>query len=368
MAIVHDYLNQPGGAEKVVEVLCRMFPDAPVFTSVYDASVMPAFWQSVDVRTSFMQRLSPRLGFTKAMLPLYPLAFEAFDFSEFDLVISSSSTFAKGVITGPQTCHICYCYTPTRFLWMYEQYTSRQRLPFGAAGLLPAIVTPLRVWDYSAAQRPDDMIGISRTVVGRIRTFYRREATVIEPPVEVAAYAGGGEAEDYYLVVARLASYKRIDLAVDACTRLGVRLIVAGDGPERKALEARSGPTVTFLGRVDDARLKELLVHCQAVLWPGEEDFGLVPVEAQASGRPVIAFNAGGASETVIHGETGVLFSPQSEGALVEAIESLSSRSFDAEVLRRNAAKFDLSVFVDRMNAHLASTYRDFVDQGATNR
>ncbi len=352
VALVHDYLNQPGGAERVVEVFCRMFPKAPLYTSLYDAGAMPDFWRGVDVRTSFMQRLPTRVGVARALLPLYPLAFESFDLSEFDLVLTSSSTFAKGVITRAGACHVCYCYTPTRFAWMYHDYTGRQRLPAGSRVLLPLFVSPLRVWDYAAAQRVDHFIAISSTVAGRMRKYYRRPSTVIYPPVETSAYQVGVP-EDFYLVLARLQAYKRIDLAVEACTRLGVRLIVAGDGPDRPRLERLAGPSVEFLGRVSDARGRELLSTCRALLWPGEEDFGLVPVEAQASGRPVIAFKGGGAAETVIDGQTGMLFEPQTVEGLMEAIRSFDPDGYEPDVLRANAARYDVAHFRDAMYAEL---------------
>ena len=353
VAIVHDYLNQQGGAEKVAEVFCRMFPDAPLYTSVYDRTAMGDFWRNVDVRTSFMQKLTSRVGIAKALLPLYPAAFEAFDLAGYDLVLSSSSTFAKGVITRPETCHVCYCYTPARYAWMYHEYTGRQKLPPGARVVLPAMIAPLRMWDYAAAQRVDHMIAISQAVSGRIQKFYRRQSTVIEPPVHVSDFEVSKQIDDYFLVIARLGAYKRIDIAVEACTRLNVPLKVVGDGPDREALAKQAGPSVTFLGRRSDIEVRELLSRCRAVLWPGEEDFGLVPVEAQASGRPVIAYNAGGAAETVIQWKTGILFSPQTVEALVEAIKSFDPHSFQTDALRANAKRFDLPVFVDRMTAEL---------------
>jgi glycosyltransferase involved in cell wall biosynthesis len=362
--LVHDYLNQQGGAEKVAEVFCRMFPSAPLYTSVYDEHAMGDFWRGVDVRTSFMQKLGSRIGVAKALLPLYPAAFESFDLAGFDLVLSSSSTFAKGVITRPETCHVCYCYTPSRFAWMYHDYTGRQRLPFAARAVLPAVVGPLRVWDFAAAQRPDHIIGISHTVAKRIQKFYRREATVVEPPVNAADFAPSSEQGDFFLVVARLAAYKRIDIAVDACTRIEAPLLVVGDGPARAALQRRAGPSITFVGRAPDLEVRRLLSRCRAVLWPGEEDFGLVPVEAQASGRPVIAYNAGGAAETVIDGETGVLFSPQSDDGLIAAIRRFESLTFDSGLLRRNAARFDLPRFVERMAAEIGSAYREHNARG----
>jgi len=330
-----------------------MFPDAPVFTSVYDAQAMGSFWRGVDVRTSFMQKLTPRLGSAKALLPLYPVAFEGFDLAGFDLVLSSSSTFAKGVITRPETCHVCYCYTPTRFAWMYHEYTGRQSLPPGSRLVLPLVVAPLRTWDFVAAQRPDQMIGISRAVVARIRKYYRREAAVVEPPVDVAAFHPADSVDDYFLVVARLVAYKRIDLAVQACTSLGVRLRVVGDGPELAKLKREAGSTVEFLGRLEDEEVRGLMARCRALLWPGEEDFGLAPVEAQAAGRPVIAYGAGGALETVTDGETGILFRPQNVDALMDAIRNFDDARFDRRALRKNAERFDTRNFVGRMTAQL---------------
>jgi glycosyltransferase involved in cell wall biosynthesis len=355
VAIVHDYLNQRGGAEKVAEVFSRMFPAAPVYTSVYDADAMGDYWRGVEVRTSFMQALASRVDRAKALLPLYPLAFESFDLAGYDLVLSSSSTFAKGVITRPETCHVCYCYTPTRFAWMYQEYIGRQPFGLGVRVVLPAVVAPLRVWDFAAAQRPDHMIGISKTVSRRIEKFYRRSAPVIEPPIEMKAYEPSQEQVDFLLVVARLAAYKRIDIAVEACSRIGARLIVVGDGPDRAALQRMAGPTVNFAGRLSDAEVRKLLSTCRAVLWPGEEDFGLVPVEAQASGRPVIAYGAGGAAETVVDGQTGILFKPQTTDALIKAVQRFESMTFNADMLRQNAERFDEPRFVKRMGAELAS-------------
>lgn len=357
IAIVHDYLNQQGGAEKVAEVFSRMFPSAPVYTSVYDSDAMPEYWRAIDVRTSYMQRLAPRVNLAKALLPLYPTAFESFDLSQYDLVLSSSSSFAKGVITGPQTCHVCYCYTPTRFLWMYPEYTGQLPIPAGARAVLPLVITPLRVWDTAAARRVDHFIGISTTVARRIEKYYRSPASVIEPPVDVLSYRLSRSYEDYYLVMARLHPYKRIDLAIEACNRLKARLVIVGDGPDNNRLRAMGGPTVSFLGRVSEAEARRLLAGCRALLWPGEEDFGLVPVEAQASGRPVVAYRAGGAAETVIDGETGRLFSPQTVDALVAVLQDFDPDAFDTQTMRRNAERYDLPQFVQRMTAELEKAH-----------
>jgi glycosyltransferase involved in cell wall biosynthesis len=363
VALVHDYLNQQGGAEKVVEVFCTMFPHAPLYTSVYDPSAMGAFWRNVDIRTSFMQRFSPRLKIARMLFPLYPVAFESFDLRDYDLVLSSTTAFAKGVITRPETCHVCYCNNPTRFVWMYHEYIAHERLPIGTRAILPWLITPLRVWDYAAAQRVDHFIAGSYNAARRIQKYYRRSSTVIQPPVDLNAYYPSKQIGDYYLVMARLQPYKRIDLAVEACTRLGCPLVVVGEGPDRPRLQRLAGPTVRFLGRVADEEARRLLRECRALLWPGEEDFGLVPIEAQASGRPVIAYRAGGALETVLEGETGILFAPQTVDALVEAIRSFDPTAFDPQRLRAHARRFDRATFIDRMRVELARAYGEHLRQ-----
>ena len=319
---------------------------------------MGPFWRTVDIRTSYMQHLTPRMRIAKAMLPLYPSAFESFDLSAYDLVLSSSSTFAKGVITKPETCHVCYCYTPTRFAWMYSEYVAREAFPAAVKTLLPLVVAPLRVWDYAAAQRVDHFIGISKAVAARIEKWYRREAQVIEPPIDVSEYSIAGRLGDYFLVLSRLQPYKRIDLAVEACSTLQARLVVAGDGPDRARLESLAGPTVEFLGRVSEAEAQRLLSECRALVWPGEEDFGLAPVETQAAGRPVIAFGAGGALETVVDGETGVFFTPQTAEALTQVIANFDDRRYSPERCRANAARFDIQTFVEKMTLILEEAYR----------
>jgi glycosyltransferase involved in cell wall biosynthesis len=357
VAIVHDYLNQRGGAEKVVLELHRLFPEAPVFTSVFDSRAMGPSWDGIDVRTSFMQRAGSSVRFTKLLLPVLPVAFELFDFGGYDLVLSSSSAFAKGIITQPETCHVCYCYTPARFLWRYHDYVARQSLPPGSRSLLPAVTTLLRVWDTASTQRVDDFIAISPPVAERIRKWYGRESTVIEPPVDVATYKPSPSIDSFYLVVARLQSYKRIDLAVQACSELGVPLKVVGVGPDLKRLRSMASDGVEFLGYQSEEHLRSLLATCRALIWPGEEDFGLVPIEAMASGRPVIAFNGGGAAHTVIDGVTGMHFREQSIECLVDAIGSFQPEAFDVEGLRKHACSFDVGRFRERLGSHLATVH-----------
>jgi glycosyltransferase involved in cell wall biosynthesis len=358
VALVHDFLNQHGGAENVVAIFAEMFPGAPLYTSVFDAERMNPSWRELDVRTSFMQRISPRLRVAKALLPLYPTAFESFDLREYDLVLSSTTAFAKGVLTRPHTCHVCYCNNPSRFLWMYPEYVAYERLPWGARAVLPWLTTPLRVWDYAAAQRVDYFIAGSHNAARRIAKYYRRESDVLQPPVDTARFHPSAVIGDFFLVASRLQPYKRIDLAVEACNRLRLSLHVVGDGPDRSRLERLAGPTVRFLGRVPDDTLRDQMATCRALIFPGEEDFGLTPVEAQAAGRPVIAYGAGGALETVRDRETGVFFRPQSVDALADVLARFDDR-FSPETLQAHARSFDKTSFMARLFALLARYYDD---------
>lgn len=338
----------------MAKVFCEMFPQAPLFTSVYDPPAMPDSWRSVDVRTSFMQRLSPRLKMAKRLLPLYPAAFESFDFSQYDLVLSSCSTFSKGVITLPHTLHVCYCHNTTRFAWMYPEYIAHERLSRPQRYILKGVVTPLRTWDYVAAQRVDSFVANSHTTAARIRKFYRRDATVIEPPILADEFAGGdGVIEPFFLVVARLQSYKRIDLAVQAANRLGIRLRIAGRGPDESRLRHMAGPNVEFLGWVSDAERVRLFQRCSALIVPGQEDFGLIALEVQAAGRPVIAYGAGGSLETVVEGVTGVFFRQQTVEALEAALRRFDPAAFDPARCQEQARRFDVSTFRQRLATHL---------------
>lgn len=354
VALVHDYLNQAGGAERVAEVLCQMFPTAPLFTSVYDPDAMPDFWRGVEVHTSFMQRISPRLGVAKRLFPLYPRAFESLDLSGFDLVLSSCSTYSKGVITQPHTLHVCYCHNTTRFAWMYPEYMAHQSIGALQRAILPTLVSRMRQWDYAAAQRVDYFVANSRTTARRIRKFYRRPSAIIEPPIRTAEFAGGdGAVEPYFLVVSRLQSYKRIDLAVVAATRLGLPLRIVGRGPDEARLRALAGPSVEFAGGVPDRERVRLLQRCSALIVPGLEDFGMVALEAQAAGRPVIAYGAGGSLETVVEGATGALFREQTAECLQGALGGFDPSAYDPDACRANAARFDVARFGDRLRGYL---------------
>lgn len=357
VALVHDYLNQFGGAERVLEELHALFPEAPVYTSMYWRDKMSPAIREMDIRTSFMQKLPLVTQRHQPYLPLYPLAFESFDLSEYDLVLSNSSAFCKGVVTQPRTLHICYCLTPMRWVWSYRTYVERERLSRAVRLVLPAAVSQLRSWDVATAQNVDRFVVISRAVADRVWKYYRREATVIYPPVNCGAFAPRpGEEGDYYLVVSRLVPYKRIDLAVDAFTRLGLPLKIVGSGRDEAALRARAGSTVEFMGRIPDDALRDLLARCRAFVFPGEEDFGITPLEANASGRPVVAFEGGGTLDTVIDGATGVFFREQTVEALCEAVRRVEAIHWDPLKIRTHAEQFDTSVFHARMRDFIAES------------
>jgi glycosyltransferase involved in cell wall biosynthesis len=352
IAITTDWMDAFGGAERVLMELHKMYPDAPIYTTVHDPSALPPEMQGWDVRTSFIQRLPLIRRRHITFLPLMPLAFEQFDLSDFDLVITTNSACAKGIITPPGTANLCYCYTPCRYLWdLYHEYTRDHP----ARWLFAPMAHWMRTWDRLAADRVDHFVAISNEVSRRIQRHYRRDSEVIYPPVDVARIRPNQRPpEDFYLVVSRLVSYKRLDLAVEAANLLGRRLVVVGSGPERKRLEALAGPTVEFRGALDDASIADLYARCRAFLFPGLEDFGITPVEAQAAGRPVIAYNRGGAAETVLDGITGIHFEEQVVEALVEAIERAERMDFDPARCRRNAERFAASEFRKRIGEAVA--------------
>lgn len=360
VAIVHDYLNQFGGAERVLEVLHETFPDAPIYTSIYEPSKVPAAYRQWDIRPSFLQRIPFGHRFHRALLLLYPAAFESFDLSEYDVVLSVSSAWSKGVVTGPDTLHVCYCLTPMRWVWAYHEYVEREQIGRLARSLLPGAIHYLRLWDVATAQRVDRFMGISSAVVSRIRKYYRREADLLFPPVDAERIRlGPGDGNDY-LVVSRLIPYKRIDLAVAACSRLGEGLTIIGDGRYRSRLEAAAGPTVTFRGYAPDAEARAAMGKCKAFLFPGEEDFGITPVEAMAAGRPVVAFAGGGALDTVVDGVTGRLFSPQTADALAAELAAFDPSVYDPEAIRAHALQFDRTRFQKSMRAYVDRAWQDF--------
>ncbi len=350
VALVHDYLNQMGGAERVLLALHELYPQAPIYTSIYDRRRVDRRFRQMDIRTSFMQRMPLVRRHYQSFLPLYPFAFERMDLREYDLVISDSSAFAKGVITRPEALHVSYCHTPMRWAWSYEEYVERERLGRVARAALPPFVTWLRSWDYATAARVDYFVVNSPSVAARIAKYYRRESVVIPPPVDTSKYHVSTELDDAFLIVSRLVPYKRIDVAVRAFTLLGLPLHIIGAGRDEGRLRKLAGKNVKFLGRLSDEQVRQHLARCQAFVFPGEEDFGLAPVEAQASGRPVIAYRAGGALASVVEGATGEFFDEQTPEALAEAVQALQQVQFDPLAIRQHAEEFDTTVFLRRFS------------------
>lgn len=348
VAIVHDYLNQYGGAERVLEALHALFPDAPVYTSIYDPEAMPDAYRAWDIRTSWMQGLPGwRRHFRKYFL-LYPSAFESFNLGGYDLIVSSSSAYAKGVIPPPGARHICYCHTPMRFAWRTDAYVERERIGGLQSAILPIMLTYVRLWDVATSPRVDQFIANSREVAGRIARYYGRQAVIIPPPVDLPPYRPEAPG-DFYLAGGRLIPYKRLDLAVRAFTALRLPLKIFGEGRDRAALQALAGPSVEFLGYVSEDRRQELFARCRAFIFPGEEDFGITPLEAMAAGRPVIAYAAGGALDTVVEGLTGRFFREPSAAALAAAVALSRGDQYDPAAIRRHAEGFGRDVFLSRM-------------------
>lgn len=353
IAIVHDDLTQRGGAERVVEAMHEIWPEAPIYTSVYDPKGTFASFQKMEVRTSFMQQLplASNARFNKLFLALYPMAFETLDLRNYDVVISSSTRFAHGVLTNPETCHLCYCHSPARFAWRYHEYITEGGFSAPAKLAIQPLIHRLRLWDHLAAQRVECYIANSFNISRRIRKVYGRDSEVIYPPVDIERFFVAPEPrQDFFLIVSRLLSYKKIDLAIEACNRLRLPLKIVGLGPDMPRLKAMAGPTIELLGRLPDGnQLAELYAHCKAFIFPGEEDFGIAPVEAMASGRPVIAYRAGGAIETVVEGRTGLFFEEPTADALCDAISRLEQFTFDPTRIAAHAETFSKAAFQRRL-------------------
>lgn len=356
VALVHEWLTIPGGSEQVLVELLGLFPHAEIFTSIYDPAPWPQAISRATVHTSFLDRLPGARRHYPRLLPLMNSAFESFDLSGFDLVVSSSHACAKNVLTPPSTLHVSYCHTPPRYAWEPRFFRGEEigRLQRVA---LPLLLRRLRADDLAGGFRPDHFVANSSEVAARIGKYYRRPSTVIHPPVDVGRFLRVERApEDYYLSFGRLVPYKRVDLAIDACARLGRRLKIVGDGRAGDALRARAGAGVEFLGRVGDDELDALLAGARALLFPGEEDFGIVPVEARAAGVPVVAYAAGGVLDSVRDGESGVLFAEQSGAGLADAILRFEAREWDDAAVRHGVERFDrprfrreILEFIDRV-------------------
>jgi glycosyltransferase involved in cell wall biosynthesis len=356
VAVVHDWLTIPGGSEQVVMELLEMFPDAELFTSVYDPEPWPEQITSRPVHASFLSRLPGASRHYPKLLPLMNRAFRSFDLRSFDLVLSSSHACAKNVRKPPGALHVCYCHTPMRYAWE-EGFLAGEAVPRGARWLLPPLLAHLRRQDLAGAGGVDVFVANSGYVAERIRRYYGREAEIVHPPVHVEHYLGiERRPEDFYLAFGRVVPYKRVDLAVAACAALGARLKVAGDGRALEAVraQAQDAEGIEFLGKVSDDERDALLAGARALLFPGEEDFGIVPVEAQAAGAPVIAYGVGGALETVHDGVTGALFSEQDASGLAAAIERFEAMSLHERAIRENAESFSRERFREQFGRVIA--------------
>jgi glycosyltransferase involved in cell wall biosynthesis len=342
-AIVQDWFFAPGGSENVALELADLLPSSDVYTTFADRDSAAALGKRLHVWPA-QRILGPTPNYRK-LLPLYPLWFERLDLSGCELVVSSSSAFAKAVRTRPEALHIAYIHTPMRFAWDFENYVEGSSLSRGSRWAARTITPWLQRWDRRTAQRPDALVANSLAVRERIRRLWHRDAEVIHPPVAVDRISVSTRDDGFLLVAARMLAYRRLELAIDACTSLGRELVVVGDGPERRRLERDAGPTVRFLGRLDRPGLLDLFGRCHAYLVPGTEDFGMAPVEAMAAGKPVVAFAAGGVLETVVDGVSGVLFDQQTQSGLAGAIERLDSLTFESAAIRRNAELFAAPVF-----------------------
>jgi glycosyltransferase involved in cell wall biosynthesis len=373
VALVHDWLTGMRGGEKCLEVFCELFPDADVYTLVYLPDRVSPLIRSMKIYASWFNRLPGVKRYYRYGLPLFPRMVEGFALRDYDLILSSSHCVAKGILPN-RAFHVSYLHSPMRYVWdMHDSYFGPDASWAARAGM--ALCRGyLQRWDVRSARRVDDFIATSNHIAGKIKNLYGRQAVVIPPPVDTEKFYISDVREPFYLIVSALVPYKNIQLAIDAFNKLGLRLTVAGEGPLRTLLETKAGPNIEFLGWVDDAKLAKLYASCQALIFPGEEDFGIVPLEAQASGRPVIAYRKGGATETVIGiddpdagmaaalSPTGVFFSEPTAASLIAVVERFQkvSHVFEPEALRRQAARFSRSVFKLRM--------QNFIDEKLSER
>lgn len=362
LALVHDWLNQIGGAEDVLDTLVRLYPGAPLYTSIYAPELMPPHYQEWDIRTLWINRMPGIHTHHQPYLPLYPVAWGGLDLSEYDVVLSNKSGFCHGFQHDDKTLHICYCLAPTRYVWQLDGYIAREGINKPLEMALRPVIAALRRWDYAAAQRVHHFIAISTEIQQRIKQFYDRDSVVIYPPVDTTRFqpVTSSEVEDYYLIVSRLIPYKRIDLAVQAATQLGIKLKIGGKGRDLERLKAMAGPTVEFLGYVPDEQLPGLMARCKAFLFPGLEDFGITPVQAQAAGRPVIAYAGGGALDTVIPGKTGELFHEMTVDSLVSVMQGFDASRYHASDVRAHALRFDTQVFNHEITGFVGRAWDSF--------
>ncbi|HAR99753.1 MAG: Glycosyl transferase group 1 [Candidatus Moranbacteria bacterium GW2011_GWC2_37_73] len=352
IAFVHDYLVQYGGAERVLECLTELYPYAPIYTILHNKDAMHGVFEDKRIYTSYLQNFPFARRWHRIFPLLMPPAIEQFDFSAYDVVVSDSSSYAKGIITGPKTLHICYMHTPMRYAWDdCQKYTRDFYFPRLIKKLIPFAMNYIRLWDKVSADRVDVFIANSNFVARRIQKYYRKDSTVIHPPVDTNNFSVqvSDSNEKFFLMVGRLIAYKRHSVAIRAFNEMKLPLKIIGRGPELKRLQKIAGPTIEFLGRVDDEELKKHYSKCQAVIFPQEEDFGIVAIEALACGKPLIAFRGGDIPEHMEEGKMGVFFDKQNKEDIIDAVQRFEKLSFDANYIRSKVLKFDREIFKEKM-------------------
>ncbi len=356
IALVHDYLVQGGGAERVLKAFADTFPEAPIYTLLHDRELMKGAFDDHTIITSSLQRLPFARRRHRNFPMLMPSAIEEFDFSLYDVVLSDSSSFAKGIVTPPGTLHISYVHTPMRYAWDdCQKYTSDFGLPQLIEKTVPFLMNPIRLWDFASAQRVDEYLANSQFVAKRIKKYYRKNAKVINPPVDIKSFQPESpvKKEDYYLMVGRLIAYKKHDIAIEAFNELGLPLKIIGRGPELKALKSKAKDNIEFLERVDDNKLADYYTKCKAFIFPQEEDFGIVAIEALASGSPLIAFHGGDIAEHMEEGKQGTFFHEQTSQALIQAIKDFQKMSFDPLKISHSVDSFDIKSFKRTIKSHV---------------
>lgn len=363
IALVHDYLVQYGGAERVLEALCEIFPLAPIYTLVYDEKLFASRFGNRKIYTSFLQNFPLSKTHHRAFPVLMPMAIESFDLSSYDIVISDSNSYAKGVITGPETLHICYCHTPMRYAWdNYYSYAEGSSFSSVIKKIIPLAMNYIRLWDKISADRAEKFIANSNFVKSRIKKYYQKNAEVVYPPVDISFYDTKKEVkkENYFLIVGRLIPYKRFDLAVEAFNILNLPLKIIGEGPELKKLKSLAGPNIEFLGWRQDEEIRNYYAGAKAFLFPQEEDFGIVALEAMASGAPLIAYRGGGALESVQEGVNGVFFDSQNVESVVRAVEKFQRKKFDSKAIKDSIRKFDKKLFQNKIKGIVEREWSEF--------
>lgn len=365
IALVHDWLPFMGGAERVLINFLELFPNSPIYTTIANKDKLDSPLKEANIIVSRLQKNNKNIENHRRLFPFMPTAVESFNLNDYDIILSSSSSVAKGVLTNPRTMHICYCHSPMRYGWEFS-YEYAGKMAGGNSfknKILQYFLSGIRVWDNVSADRVDYFIANSENVARRIWKHYRRESVVIHPPVRCSLFKPSEVDEDYFLILSRLQEYKRIDIAVEAFNKNGLPLIIIGDGPEKEKLEKMANSNIKFLGRQPDDVIKEYYSKCKAFIFPGEEDFGITPLEAQASGRPVIAYGKGGALETVVDKLTGVFFYEQSGECLNKAIDRFNEMKFDKNIIRKHAEKFDESIFKFKIEQFINKCYKEFNEE-----